>query len=205
MRALILGAGAHAREVCDWLLHSRVEVAGFYADVPGPSRVRGLPIFANPAGVPKDSRWVVGVGSPPTAFHLARACGVPAHPAVVHPSCVVGSNVQVGDGTVVCPGAVLTTDVRIGDGCVVNVGATVSHDSLLEPFVCLSPNVSLSGRTHLERGVVMGTGSCTIPGVRIGAHSVVGAGATVVADLPSGIHAGVPARTLRSLEESERF
>jgi acetyltransferase-like isoleucine patch superfamily enzyme len=53
-------------------------------------------------------------------------------------------------------------------------------------------------RVVIERDVWIGANATILPGVRIGAGTVVGAGAVVTADLPPGVVAlGVPARVAR--------
>jgi maltose O-acetyltransferase len=53
--------------------------------------------------------------------------------------------------------------------------------------------------------VWLGGGAIVCPGVTIGAHTVVGAGAVVTRDLPAGVVAvGVPARVLRELGPEDR-
>ena len=54
----------------------------------------------------------------------------------------------------------------------------------------------------VETGADIGINASILPGVRIGAHSIVGAGAVVTSDVPPyAIVAGVPARVLRSRRE----
>jgi hypothetical protein len=49
--------------------------------------------------------------------------------------------------------------------------------------------------------VVFGVGAAVIEGVRIGAHALVGAGATVIRDVePATVVVGVPARVVRRVE-----
>jgi maltose O-acetyltransferase len=46
----------------------------------------------------------------------------------------------------------------------------------------------------------IGTGAIIIPGTKIGAHSIIGAGAVVLRDIPANVVAvGNPARVIRSL------
>ncbi|NLT53844.1 MAG: sugar O-acetyltransferase [Actinomycetales bacterium] len=84
--------------------------------------------------------------------------------------------------------------------------------------VLIGPNVQLLTPTHpvdpeprrakyeaaapitIEDNVWLGGGVVVLPGVTIGENTVVGAGAVVVRDLPSGVVAvGNPARVVRSL------
>ena len=57
----------------------------------------------------------------------------------------------------------------------------------------------------LSDNVWLGSGVIVCPGVSIGEDSVVGAGAVVTRDLPSGILAtGVPARVMRPIGARDR-
>jgi acetyltransferase-like isoleucine patch superfamily enzyme len=52
----------------------------------------------------------------------------------------------------------------------------------------------------------LSAGVIVCPGVRIGDHTVVGAGAVVTRDLPAGVVAmGVPARVLREISHEDRI
>jgi len=54
----------------------------------------------------------------------------------------------------------------------------------------------------VETGADIGMNASILPGVRVGAHAIVGAGAVVTHDVPEyAIAAGVPARVLRSRRE----
>jgi acetyltransferase-like isoleucine patch superfamily enzyme len=54
----------------------------------------------------------------------------------------------------------------------------------------------------VETGADIGMNASILPGVRVGAHAIVGAGAVVTHDVPAySISAGVPARVLRSRRE----
>jgi len=56
----------------------------------------------------------------------------------------------------------------------------------------------------VETGADIGMNASILPGVRIGAHAIVGAGAVVTHDIPPyAIAAGVPARILRSRRDDE--
>jgi maltose O-acetyltransferase len=59
---------------------------------------------------------------------------------------------------------------------------------------------------ELGDNVWLGGGAIVLPGVTIGADTVVGAGAVVTRDLPAGVVAvGSPARVLREITEADRI
>ena len=110
------------------------------------------------------------------------------------------------------------TNLHLGARCFVNVGlvALDAAEIRLGDDVQVGPNVQLLTPTHpvdpdLRRdkweaarpitigdNVWLGGGVIVLPGVSIGADTVVGAGAVVTRDLPTGVVAvGNPARVVR--------
>lgn len=113
-----------------------------------------------------------------------------------------GSNVTIGAGTFLNYGCQLADVAAIAIGDAVQVGPNVQ---LLTP---IHPLEARARRDRWERAapirigdnVWLGGGVMVLPGVTIGADTVVGAGAVVTRDLPDGVLAvGNPARVVRSL------
>lgn len=208
-RVVIIGAGGHGREVRDWFLHwaaeqrSQWEFVGFLAD-PKPDMAKlgrlGADYLGPVSGLADmpNVRYYVGIGDTGHRERIANmvdGVGATAGPPIVHPSAIIGSDVEFGDGTVVCPGVVVTTNVRVGRHAHLNFTATVAHDAIIEDFVTVGPGATISGNVTLSRGVYIGTNSAVKERLHVGAHSIVGAGAAVVEDIPPGVVAvGVPAR-----------
>lgn len=119
-------------------------------------------------------------------------------PVLVHPLAGVGRHrVSMEPGVVLCAGALVTTNVRLGRHVHLNLGATVGHDAVLGDYVTVNPNASVSGNVVLEESVSLGTCSSVIQGRRVGARTIVGAGAVVLRDLPADVTAvGIPAKPL---------
>ena len=108
--------------------------------------------------------------------------------------------------------------IRIGTGCFLNYGVVALDVARIDigDDVQIGPLVQLLTPTHpvepeprrakweaaepiaIGDNVWLGGGAIVCPGVTIGADTVVGAGAVVTNDLPSGVvAAGVPARVIR--------
>ncbi len=126
--------------------------------------------------------------------------------SAIHPSATIGKNVFLGQGVAVMAGAVLNTDASVGDFCIVNTLASVDHDSMLKPFASLAPSVRIGGNVFIGEFTAISIGATIIHGIKIGNHSVIGAGAVVVKDLGDKLVAyGVPAKMMRNREIGEQY
>jgi maltose O-acetyltransferase len=116
--------------------------------------------------------------------------------------CDYGSNLRVGSHTFANFGLVALDVAEIAIGDHVQIGPNVQ---LLTPTHPLDPGLRRDGWEAAEPisigdNVWLGGGAIVLPGVSIGADTVVGAGAVVPRDLPSGVVAvGNPARVVRQL------
>lgn len=104
--------------------------------------------------------------------------------------------------------------ITFGDG--VWVGASVTFATPMHPFIAEERlnadypdgrhDLEYSAPIVVEDGCWICSGATICGGVTIGKNSIVGAGAVVTRDVPSGvIVAGVPARVMRKIDESDRL
>ncbi|MFG6147460.1 acetyltransferase [Halobacillus sp. B23F22_1] len=118
-------------------------------------------------------------------------------PVLVHPSAIIGSEVEIEFGTVVMPGTIINSGAKIGKGCIINTGASLDHDNTIEDFVHISPGVKLAGTVLVKENTWLGIGSIVSNNVSIQKNCKIGAGAVVVKDLTeSGTYVGTPARKI---------
>lgn len=81
----------------------------------------------------------------------------------------------------------------------------MGHDVQICDFVTVYPSVNISGNVIVEKCVELGTGTQIIQGKRIGQETIVGAGAVIIQDLPSGCTAvGSPAKPIKFMNKGER-
>lgn len=132
---------------------------------------------------------------------------------------------SIGEGTEIRPPLYIDygSHIRIGARCFANFGLMALDVAAISigDDVQIGPNVQLLTPTHpvapaprrgkweaarpinIEDNVWLGGGAIVMPGVTIGANTVVGAGAVVTRDLPRNVVAvGNPARVLRSIDEA---
>jgi sugar O-acyltransferase (sialic acid O-acetyltransferase NeuD family) len=118
--------------------------------------------------------------------------------SVIHPSSRIGRDVEMGSGVAIMAGVTVNPGTRIGDFCYVNTNASVDHDNVLEPFSCVQPNAATGGNVRLGTLSVLAMGAIVVQGISIGEDTVIGAGSTVLNDIPGGVVAyGTPCCVVR--------
>lgn len=108
----------------------------------------------------------------------------------------VGRNCKVSSHTFICEGVTVEDEVFIGHG--VNfINDKYPRATNADGTLQTAADWTVA-HTHVRRGASIGTGSTILAGVNIGERAIVGAGAVVTRDVPSGaIVAGNPARIIR--------
>jgi len=118
-------------------------------------------------------------------------------PVLIHPKAIIGTNVEIGNGTVVMAGVIINPSSKVGKGCIINTGSTIDHDNNLEDFIHLSPGSHLAGNVKVGKGSWLGIGSIISNNVYITENCIIGAGFVVLEDIyQSGTYVGVPARKI---------
>ena len=123
------------------------------------------------------------------------------------------TGVHIGKGTNITPGLVINDGYSglctIGDRVSIATNVTLVCDSnpnnsRLAEHPYIKQHLLKTAPVIIEDDVWLGTNAIVLPGVRIGQASIVAAGAVVVRDVaPNTIVAGVPARVVRTLSDSE--
>ena len=140
---------------------------------------------------------IVSIFSEITGKHVDRSFGLfPPFCTEFGLNITVGKNVFINAG---CQfqdhgGIVLEDGVLIGHNTVI---ATLNHDQDFRRRSSLIPKP-----VRICRDVWIGAGCVICPGVTVGEHSIVAAGAVVTKDVPPDVVvAGVPARVIKRLPE----
>ena len=118
--------------------------------------------------------------------------------SIIHPSAIIGSNVNIGIGTFVAPGAVINTGSTIGKGVIINTCASVDHDCIIADFCHISVGARIAGTVTIGHGTFLCAGATVINNHSICDGCVIGAGAVVIKNLTeSGTYVGVPAKKIK--------
>ena len=196
-RLVIVGAGGFGREVHSWVntsprWRSRAGIGEVvFVDDEASKLPMRAPIVSTVRDYSPGKRDVVicAIGAPDVrraVVEVLKSKG--ARMAIfVHDRAVLGDNVIVGIGTVVCPDVLVSCDVQIGEYVHINTGCSIGHDVTIGDYVTLSSTCNLTGNVAVEDDAFLATAVSVIPGKRIGAGSLVGAGSVVLKNVPAGV------------------
>ncbi|WP_375752261.1 acetyltransferase [Vibrio sp. HN007] len=116
---------------------------------------------------------------------------------LVHPKAIVSKYCSIGEGSVVMANAVINPFAKIGNCCIINTSAVIEHECDIDHAVHVCPSSSLAGNVRVNMESWIGIGSQVKQCINIGENVIVGAGATVVEDVPSNTTViGTPARPI---------
>lgn len=151
----------------------------------------GEPAFIHPLALCETT--AIGAGTRVWAF---------AH---ILPGAAIGADCNI------CDHVFIENDVIVGDRVTIKCGVQLWDGLRLADDVFVGPNASFSNdryprskqhhrpleMTRVERGASIGAGAVILPGLKIGARALVGAGAVVTHDVPpKAIVSGNPARII---------
>jgi len=189
---IIIGAGGHAAEIRDYIMHFNqatphepIEVIGYldddknnYLKYEYPEPYLGSIKEYVPA---RDVLYVMGIAN--LAYRrpiIERFLQAGAEfISLIHPTALVSPTAKIGSGVVISHNASVGPKVVIGDYCVLNSRCTIGHDSILGKYNFISPQVAISGSTVIGDENMIGTNACTIPGISIGNNNKIAAGMVV--------------------------
>lgn len=127
--------------------------------------------------------------------------------------CIILDDVTIGDNCNICSHVYIESGVKIGHGVTIKNGARIYRNAIIEDNAFIGPNVVFTNdrypkskdypiaypTIHVHAHASLGAGVILLPGVSIGAHTLVGAGSVVTRSLPDRVLAfGNPARVVSS-------
>ena len=204
---IIIGAGGHASVVIDIIESMKkndheVNIKGLIDDNEEITEFMGYPILGKLGDIlvytNNDTEFVIAIGNNEIRRKIAIELKDLKYFTAIHPTSIIGTNVSIGNGTVVMPRSVINANSVIGKHSIINSGAIVEHDNRIGNFTHISPGAVLAGGVTVGNSTQIGANSVVIQCLNIGSNSIVGAGSTVIRDIESNVTAvGTPAKVLK--------
>src|SRR5690348_16770802 len=116
------------------------------------------------------------------------------HGVVIREGCEIGDDVSIWSNTVIDYGCRIGNRVKIHSNCYIAQYTDIGDDAFLAPGVCVANDLypsqprsaAVMSGPSIGPGAQIGVNVTLLPFVRIGAGSLIGAGAVVVFDIPPG-------------------
>lgn len=194
-RIVIVGGGAFARELINWVgdlneERQPIEIDGFIDD--SPKALEGFSYRLPYLGTiddyqpEPDQYLLMAIGTPSTKklmYERFKKLGAEFF-TLIHPTAIVAKTAILGEGVVVCPLAFISADAKVGNLVAINGSASIGHDVDVGAYSTLSAHVDLTGWVKVGEGVFFGSGARVIPKKRVGSGATIGAGAVVMMNVP---------------------
>lgn len=189
MKALLLGAGGHARVVAEAAAAAGIVPSAYTALEDAPWL--DLPRLDDAAALadPSFDAIIPGIGGV-TPEALARRLVLirrfldagKAAPAIVHPGAIVSPDARLAAGAAVMAGAAINPGAAVGTGAIVNTRAVVEHDASVGAGSHVAPGAIVLGGARLGESCMIGAGAVVLPGAQVPGGTLVKA----LARFPAG-------------------
>ena len=124
----------------------------------------------------------------------------------IHPSVVIGKDVQLGFGVVMMAGVIVNPLSKIGNFTFFATGCQVEHDCIIEDYASVSAGSVMGGYVTVGKFSAITLGVTILDRVKIGENSVIGSGSLVLKDVADNVLAyGNPINKTRARLIGEKF
>ncbi len=181
MNFVLIGAGGHAKAVCD-AIAARGDAIAAYAD---PRQAAWLDVnhFEDDAAADSltaDIAVAMGIGGVTTDALVARLqvldrfldAGRSA-PAIVHEAAHVSPTAELGPGVIVLAGAIVQPAAKLARGAIVNTRALVEHDSMIGAGCHIAPGAMVLGDCSVGDCAMIGAGAVVLPGSVVSGEALI--------------------------------
>ena len=201
---IIWGATGQAKVAYDILLDEGTEVIHLFDNKPSlESPLPGISVSYGVAGLhafveylnsenlsPADIDCVAAIGggngkAREAMTHLMESHGFTPR-SLIHRTAIISSSADIGKNVQLLAGSIIGAFAAVGDYTIINSGANVDHDCKIGRMCHLAPLAALAGEVAVDNNVFIGTNATVLPRISIGADSVIGAGAVVIKNVPTG-------------------
>ena len=202
-KIIVIGGGGHAKVVIDIIKNngykaSEIEILDDNLDIGSEilsCKVSGK--VKDALKYDKGTKFVIAIGNNEVREKISNMYKLD-YTTFIHPSAVIGEDVNIGKGSVIMGGSVINSGTEIGKHSIINTSSTIDHDSNIGDFVHLSPGVHMGGTVNVGNRTWLGVGTSVKNNISIGSDTIIGAGSVVVKNVEEkGTYVGNPLRKIK--------
>jgi sugar O-acyltransferase (sialic acid O-acetyltransferase NeuD family) len=124
----------------------------------------------------------------------------------IHPSVIIGKNVELGFGIVMMAGVIVNPLSKIGNFTFFATGCQIEHDCIIQDYASVSAGSIMGGYVNIGKYSAITLGVTILDRLKIGENSVIGSGSLVLKDIPNNVLAhGNPINKVRARLVGEKF
>jgi sugar O-acyltransferase (sialic acid O-acetyltransferase NeuD family) len=180
---LIIGARGYGREVYNYALQCREyntlwTIKGFLDDKSSAlENYPGYPPIVGPV-----ETYEIQSGDVNYKYKYAKIIkdkgGV--FVSIIHPTAILFSNTEFGEGFIACPYTIISCNVKIGDFVSINSFSELGHDVQVGNYCHINTYSFLGGFVRMGDFSTIHTGAKIIEKVNIGSQTTIGVGSVVI-------------------------
>ena len=191
MKKALIGAGGHAREV---MMQMRDILPCFVDDKYASED--SLPISSFN---PEEYQVLVAIGGSEDRYNIINSLPKETkYFSFIHPTSIVGDNVNIGEGSFIGAFSILTDNIQIGKHSLLNRGNHIGHDCKIGDYLSMMPGSIISGNCIIGNKVYMGSNSTVRERSNICNDVVIGMSSCAVKNIKeSGIYVGTPCKKIK--------
>ena len=205
-KIVIVGSGGFAKEVFTVIKDNNLEHKFFSFSEPDkiynkfkPKNILGKKIVPYSKLNPKEHLLIISIANSKIRDNIVNKelSKEFEYFTLISKRAYLGSNINLGTGSIIMPFSYLTNDITIGKHSQINNNSNVGHDSHVGDFFTTAAGVRVSGNVEIGNHVYFGNNSSTKQNISICSNVTIGMNACVTKSiLSSGVYVGVPANKI---------
>ena len=191
MKKVLIGNGGHAREV---MAQMGVKLLRFVDDKYVDDDTLPLSQFD-----PTQHVAMVAVADSKARYDIVQR--LPKETqffTFIHPTALLMSDVEIGEGSFIGAYSILTTNIKLGKHTILNRGNHIGHDCVIGDYFSAMPGSIISGNVKIYDLVYVGNNASIREKLSIHSSSTIGMNSAVVKHIEMpGVYGGCPAKLIK--------
>lgn len=196
MKKALIGAGGHAREV---MMQMKQDLICFVDDQYVSEWDAGDVILPLSKFDPTKYEVMIAIGDSKARLQMVlKLPPTTKYFTFIHPTAIIGRDVNIGEGSFIGAHSILTTHVFVGKHALLNRSNHIGHDTKTGMGLSMMPGSIISGNCKIGNSVYLGTNASIKQGIKITDFVTIGLNAGVVKNINEpGVYVGTPCKKIK--------